>query len=160
LITIVTDTPLLFLGAGVPGAKPKDGYDFAVVDLEVDASGAGSGTLAPAANVTLKGSAFVVEDYAVGARPARRCEKGEVNVPEFHPFVAELSTQFINLPADRINQAIRTGLCRVCAEIALDRSTLYRIDGDRRPVDEVTGSVNGGAVEGGSEAPLVRLPWS
>ena len=64
LISIVTDKPLLFLGAGVPGAKPKDGYDFAVVDLEVDASGAGSGTLAPAAKVTVKGSAFVVEDYA------------------------------------------------------------------------------------------------
>ena len=64
LITIVTDKPLLFLGAGVPGAKPKDGYDFAVVDLEVDASGAGSGTLAPAAKITLNESAFVVEDYA------------------------------------------------------------------------------------------------
>ena len=64
LITIVTDKPVLFAGAGVPGAKPKEGYDFAVVDLEVDASGAGSGTLAPAAKVTLKGSAFVVEDYA------------------------------------------------------------------------------------------------
>jgi hypothetical protein len=64
LISIVTDKPLLFLGAGVPGAKPKDGYDFAVVDLEVDASGAGSGWLAPAAKITLNGSAFVVEDYA------------------------------------------------------------------------------------------------
>jgi hypothetical protein len=64
LISIVTDTPLLFLGAGVPGAKPKDGYDFAVIDIEVDASGAGSGTLAPAAKVTVNGSAFVVEDYA------------------------------------------------------------------------------------------------
>jgi hypothetical protein len=64
LISIVTDKPLLFLGAGVPGAKPKDGYDFAVVDLEVDARGDGSGTLAPAAKVTVKGSAFVVEDYA------------------------------------------------------------------------------------------------
>ena len=64
LIIIVTDKALLFLGAGVPGAKSKDGYDFAVIDLEVDASGAGSGTLAPAAKITLKGSAFVVEDYA------------------------------------------------------------------------------------------------
>jgi hypothetical protein len=64
LITIVTDKPLLFLGAGVPGAKPKVGYDFAVVDLEVDASGAGSGWLAPAAKITLKGSEFVVQDYA------------------------------------------------------------------------------------------------
>jgi hypothetical protein len=64
LITIVTDKPLLFLGGGVPGAKAKDGYDFAVVDIEVDASGAGSGSVAPAAKVTLNGSAFVVEDYA------------------------------------------------------------------------------------------------
>jgi hypothetical protein len=64
LITIVTDKPLLFLGAGVPGAKSKDGYDFAVIDLEVSASGAGSGTLAPAAKITLNGNAFVVEDYA------------------------------------------------------------------------------------------------
>jgi hypothetical protein len=64
LIIIVTDKPLLFLGAGVPGAKPKDGYDVAVIDLEVDDTGAGSGTLAPAATVTVHGSAFVVEDYA------------------------------------------------------------------------------------------------
>jgi hypothetical protein len=64
LIIIVTDKPLLFLGAGVPGAKPKDGYDFAVIDLELDRTGAGSGTLAPAAKITVKGSAFVVEDYA------------------------------------------------------------------------------------------------
>jgi hypothetical protein len=64
LIVIVTDTPLLFLGAGVPGAKLKEGYDVAVIDLEIDASGDGSGTLAPAAKVTVSGSAFVVEDYA------------------------------------------------------------------------------------------------
>lgn len=64
LLTIVTDAPILFLGAGVPGAKPKQGYDFAILDVELDASGAGSGTLSPAAKVTLKDGAFVVEDYA------------------------------------------------------------------------------------------------
>jgi hypothetical protein len=64
LLTIVTDTPILFLGAGVTGAKPKEGYDFAIIDLEVDAKGAGSGTLAPAAKVTVKEGVFVVEDYA------------------------------------------------------------------------------------------------
>jgi hypothetical protein len=63
LITMVADTPVLFLGAGVPTAKPKEGYDFAVLDLEVDAGGRGSGTLAPAARITLKDGAFVVEDY-------------------------------------------------------------------------------------------------
>ena len=64
LLTIVTDKPILFLGAGVPGAKPKEGYDFAIIDIELDAAGNGSGTLAPAAKVTVKDGAFVVEDYA------------------------------------------------------------------------------------------------
>ena len=64
LLTIVTDQPILFLGAGVPGAKPKEGYDFAIIDIEVDAKGSGSGTLAPAAKVTVKEGVFVVEDYA------------------------------------------------------------------------------------------------
>jgi len=63
LLTMVTDRPVVFLGAGVPGAKPKAGYDFAVIDLEVDAKGAGSGTMAPAAKVTVKDGAFAVEDY-------------------------------------------------------------------------------------------------
>jgi hypothetical protein len=63
LLTIVADQPILFLGAGVPGAKPKDGYDFAIIDIEVDAAGSGSGTLAPAAKVTVKEGVFVVEDY-------------------------------------------------------------------------------------------------
>jgi len=64
LLTIVTDKPLLHLGSGVPGAKPKEGYDFAVVDIEVDAKGAGSGTLSPAAKIGLKDGAFVVQDYS------------------------------------------------------------------------------------------------
>lgn len=64
LITIVADKPIVYLGAGLPGAKPKEGYDFAIVDIEVDAKGAGSGTLAGAAKVTLKQGVFVVEDYS------------------------------------------------------------------------------------------------
>ena len=64
LLTIVSDTPILFLGAGVPKAKSKAGYDFAVVDIEVDAKGSGSGTLAPAAKIVLKDGAFVVSDFA------------------------------------------------------------------------------------------------
>ncbi len=63
LLTMVADKPILHLGAGVPGAKPKEGYDFAVVDIEVDSTGAGAGTLAPAAKIRVNGGAFVVEDY-------------------------------------------------------------------------------------------------
>jgi hypothetical protein len=64
LLTIVSDAPILFLGAGVPEAKAKAGYDFSVVDIELDAKGSGAGTLAPAAKIVLKNGAFVVEDFA------------------------------------------------------------------------------------------------
>jgi hypothetical protein len=64
LLTIVTDQPIAFLGAGLPTAKPKQGYDFGIIDIEVGADGKGSGTLAPAAKVTVKQGAFTVEDYA------------------------------------------------------------------------------------------------
>lgn len=63
-ITIVTDTPMLFLGEGLPGAKSRQGYDFAIIDLELDAAGTGSGTFTPAAKVTVKQGVFVVEDYS------------------------------------------------------------------------------------------------
>ena len=69
LLTILTDRPLVFVGAGVPGAKAKEGYDFAVIDLEVDAKGGGSGTIAPAAKIKMNQGAFVVEDY--GAETVR-----------------------------------------------------------------------------------------
>jgi len=64
LITIVTDTAILHLGAGLPDAAKKEGYDFAVLDLEVPAGGSGSGTLTPAARLAIKGGAFVVEGYS------------------------------------------------------------------------------------------------
>jgi hypothetical protein len=67
LLTILTDQPLAFVGAGQPGAKPKEGYDFAVIDIEVDAKGSGTGTLAPAAKIKMNGDAFVVEDYGAEA---------------------------------------------------------------------------------------------
>jgi hypothetical protein len=64
LLTILTDQPLAFVGAAAPGAKPKEGYDFAVIDIEVDAKGNGSGTLSPAAKLKIGPGGFVVEDYS------------------------------------------------------------------------------------------------
>ena len=65
LLTVVTDQPLLFLGASLPGAKATQGYDFAVIDIEVDAQGSGSGTLAPAAKLRVNQGALVVDDYGI-----------------------------------------------------------------------------------------------
>jgi hypothetical protein len=64
LLTIVTDTPLALLGAGLPNAKPTQGFDFGIVDLTVDAQGSGSGTMSPAAKVTVKQGVFVVDEYS------------------------------------------------------------------------------------------------
>jgi hypothetical protein len=65
LLTILTDQPLLFIGGSAPGAKPREGYDFAVIDIEVDAKGNGSGTIAPAAKLRMNQGALVVDDYGV-----------------------------------------------------------------------------------------------
>jgi hypothetical protein len=64
LLTILTDKPLVFIGGAAPGAKPKADYDFAVIDLQVDAKSEGSGTVSPAAKLKLNQDALVVDDYS------------------------------------------------------------------------------------------------
>ena len=64
LLTIVADQPILAMGAGLPGAKAKEGYDFAILDLIIDPQGQGTGTFAPAAKVGVKQGVFIVDDYA------------------------------------------------------------------------------------------------
>jgi hypothetical protein len=64
LITVVTAEPVLHIGAGLPDANPKAGYDLAVALLILDANGAGHGELAPAAQVKANESgALVISDY-------------------------------------------------------------------------------------------------
>jgi hypothetical protein len=51
VISFVVDKPVYFVGAGVPGAKSKEGYDVAVIQLVMDSSGVGEGSVAAAARV-------------------------------------------------------------------------------------------------------------
>jgi len=65
VISLVTDSPVYFVGAGVPGAKSRTGFDVAVILLTMDPAGVGQGTLAAAAKVKPGGASGVeVEDYA------------------------------------------------------------------------------------------------
>jgi hypothetical protein len=65
VITIVTDAPAHFVGGGLPDAKPREGFDVAVVQLKLNESGVGEGTMAAAAKVKPGGDTGVeVEDYA------------------------------------------------------------------------------------------------
>jgi hypothetical protein len=65
LITVVTADPIAFIGAGLPEAKPKAGYDLGLVILETMASGTGKGELVPATKIRLNAEgAVVTEDYS------------------------------------------------------------------------------------------------
>ena len=64
LITVISPTPIAHLGAGLPDAKPKAGFDLALALLELPSSGSGTGELAPAAKVKVTGAgAIETEDY-------------------------------------------------------------------------------------------------
>jgi hypothetical protein len=64
-ISIVTDSPLAFVGGSAVDAKPRAGYELAVVLLEVDSTGAGTGSLAAAARIRPGGPTGVqIDDYA------------------------------------------------------------------------------------------------
>ena len=64
LITVATALPIAFVGAGVPGAQSKTGFDVGVVMLEFPGAGAIKGEIVPAAKVRIdQQGALVTEDY-------------------------------------------------------------------------------------------------
>ena len=65
-ITLVTDKPVYFVGGGSTTAKPREGYEVAVLQFRLDDSGIGySGTMAAAARVKPGGDTGVqIDDYA------------------------------------------------------------------------------------------------
>jgi hypothetical protein len=64
-ISLATDAPVYFVGGGQADAKPREGFQLAVVNLTVDEFGLGTGTMAAAARVKLDGQGGVlIEDYA------------------------------------------------------------------------------------------------
>jgi hypothetical protein len=62
-LTLVADKPLFFFGADP--SKARAGYELTVVDLRLDANGAGTGTMAGAARVKpAPGGAVILDTYA------------------------------------------------------------------------------------------------
>lgn len=63
-ISFVVDSPVYFIGGGLPGAKAREGFDVAVVQLVMDSSGLGQGKMAAAAKVKPGGDTGVeIEAY-------------------------------------------------------------------------------------------------
>ena len=64
-IVVVTDKPVFFVGGARPDAKPRAGYETALIQLQVDEAGNGTGMMAPAARVKPGGEAGVrIDNYA------------------------------------------------------------------------------------------------
>jgi len=64
-IVVVTDQPVFFVGGGRVDAKPRAGFDVAVIQMSVDDVGLGNGSMAAAANVKAGGESGVeINDYA------------------------------------------------------------------------------------------------
>ena len=64
-IVLVTDQPMYFVGGGAIDAKPREGYDVAVIQMQVEDTGLGTGTMAAAAKVKPGGdTGVVIDDYA------------------------------------------------------------------------------------------------
>jgi hypothetical protein len=63
-ISFVVDSPVYFIGGGLPDAKPREGFDVAVIQLTMDSSGLGEGKMAAAAKVKPGGDTGVeIEAY-------------------------------------------------------------------------------------------------
>jgi len=70
VITLVTEKPVYFVGAGLPGAKSRAGYEVAVVQLKMDPAGVGEGVIAAAAKVKPgEPTGVQVDDY--GSEPIK-----------------------------------------------------------------------------------------
>jgi hypothetical protein len=64
-IVVVTDQPIFFVGGGRVDAKSREGYEVAVIQMDVDNVGMGKGSMTAAARVKPGGESGVqIDDYA------------------------------------------------------------------------------------------------
>jgi len=66
VVTLVVEKPVYFVGGGLPDAKPREGFDLAVIELTLDAAGLGEGRMAAAAKVKQGGKTGVEVDAYEG----------------------------------------------------------------------------------------------
>jgi hypothetical protein len=63
LVTVLTAEPVIFVGGGLPDAKPRSGFDLGLAILDLQDTG-GTGELVPAAKIGVDaGGALLTEDY-------------------------------------------------------------------------------------------------
>jgi formate hydrogenlyase transcriptional activator len=79
---------------------------------------------------------------------------------EFERLVTDISLQFINLPLEQMDEAIRRALGRVCPSFDVDRSQFYRIQSDGAWTDPISWERPGIPALQGPVLAAERLPWA
>ena len=64
LVTVITGSPIAFIGSSLPGAPPREGFDLGILLIDVGPARPGEGEMVPAAKIRVddKG-AIVTDDY-------------------------------------------------------------------------------------------------
>ena len=111
---------------------------------------------------TTQGPFIVVSIVDVVAR--QRAEaKSHVTVEgqlEFERLVAELSAQFINVPFDQVDDAIRVALKRIGEALSIDRCGFFQITDDRTMTSALTWERPGVPAVAAPIDGAALLPWS
>jgi hypothetical protein len=65
-IVVITDKPVFYLGAGRAEPVPRENFQVALIEIQIDDKGTGEGTMAAAARVKLgeEAGSIVIDDYA------------------------------------------------------------------------------------------------
>jgi PAS domain S-box-containing protein len=79
---------------------------------------------------------------------------------DFERLVAELSVQFINVPADRVDAAIARALARVGEVLCIERCTFYRIEDDGMLTSPISWERDGIPSVPAPVAAGERFPWA
>jgi PAS domain S-box-containing protein len=129
--------------------RRRDGSEFPVeVGLNPIETEQGTGVVASVVDITAR------REFEQANRTAF---EGQL---AFERLVAELSVQFINLPVDQVDQAIRTALGQIGEALQLDRCNFYRILADGTLTDPVSWIRPGFPPAPAPVAGADRFPWA
>jgi PAS domain S-box-containing protein len=93
------------------------------------------------------GDGWLVLASIVDVSARRREEEAQRSAIEeqlaFERLVADLSSRFINVPPEQIDEAIADGLHQICEALDLDRGTLYLVDRQGMLAEDVSWAASG-----------------
>ena len=95
---------------------------------------------------------------ALETRRRKRAEAATAASLRFEQFISDLSAQFIDLPAERIDSGIREALDRLLRVLDIDRITVFKFNSDRTTLRRIYMS-DAGVASPPHEIPAKNFEW-